>query len=117
MGRRQPDMQRDDSCLDPESHEEEKEGRRALRQRKLGSNVVKVFKAETAAGVKEKQKTQDQTANTDVRHDEIQHAGPPCFRVLMLKNHQHKGKQGHQLPGNEQEDRVISAKEERRDEQ
>ena len=105
MRRRQPDVQRHDARLDAEAEQEQQERRVALAGRHLRAERVEAVEAVIARRLEQQQKAEDDAAGVDVRHDEVEHAGVARLRLLVLEAHQAIGRQRHDFPGDEEEDR------------
>ena len=68
---------------------------------------MEAFEAITAGHLEQEQKSQDEAAGADVGHDEEQHASVAGFLLFMLKADQAIGGERHNLPGDEEEERVV----------
>ena len=66
---------------------------------------------------KSKQETQDEAAGADVRHHEVEHAGVAGFLLFMLEADQAISGERHDLPGDQEEERVVGQENQQRREQ
>ena len=107
MGRRQPDMERDDAGLDPKTEQEKNKGGISFAGRHHRADVVQAAEAVIARRLKEQQKTQHETPGINVRHDEEEHARLACLRLFMFKADKAECGQRHQFPGDEEDPNVV----------
>src|SRR5438876_5656761 len=103
----QPDVQRNNTRLDPESGEEKQKRRIAPSGGHSFTERVKADEAVAARRLKEQEKAEDDAAGADVRHDEVKHTGMASFRLFVLEGDQEVSGHRHQLPGHEKKESVV----------
>ena len=63
------------------------------------------------------QKRQQQQARSRVRHDQEEHAGAARLGLFVLETHQAVGREGHDLPRDQEEEHVRGGEHQREAEQ
>ena len=117
MRRRQPDVQRHDARLDAEAEQEQQKRGVAPARGHLFAQRVETVEAVAARGLEQQQEAEDEAARADVRHDEVEHAGVARFVLLVLEADQAIGRQRHDFPGDQKEERVGRREHQRRRQQ
>ena len=94
----QPDVERHNAGLGPESDQgrEEGDGSEALGQG--GVRMAEGIEGEGAGILEQDQERQDDEGRSDMGHDEVEESCIPNLGFLVLRHHQEVGEQGHDLP-------------------
>ena len=105
MGLRQPGVQRDQTRLHAEADEDQREGQLGPERRQLGR--AHGGEGEPTAERGQHTVTQQDAQPADMRHQQIQKGGTAIGRLLMLEGDQKIRRQGHQLPGDHEQEGIV----------
>ena len=103
---RNPDVQRNHPRLHAEAKKKKQKNSALLERRHARSQQMEAGEIQAAAGGGENQKRNQQQASAGVRHDQEKHSSIARLFLFILEADQAVRRQRHDLPGNEEEERI-----------